>query len=463
MGNSQRKFRAYLLVVSRLAGEDFLSGLAGWLAIQRLQCRRQPEGDRLPLLSLALVNIYGEQSTGELLYELSLRILPADMNHSNMAQVGRVASILSNKLGALGFGSHLALRATRIREAYLNSGLRIPTTLVDVITPNTMLDILVGLHSALFEESLILYIEGSQGIAYIVALLLALCPDDIFVTLENETIFQGQRRSVIVSIKADGQTQYGVESVLFGEKARSSRNFVSVSDEHRGIPWAQLKWDGCIAAGLDITFLEVGAQSTPELRLACADLIASILFSMSTEELHSQTVRGEKKLTKLPLPRGGLKSLLGPLARNRVRDCLLQTLLAEPSFIAMDVLTAYQRLRYVMDTILPRNICRCQPNCFDVHVWATDYMRDLPGVCQCKRIWKGVAAELSRGIAAVFVTAGENTTVGYNYSNARSMCNIVLAVMQTVGRERFPTSYCAETSPQRNIVTSGRYSPRHWH
>src|ERR1700736_5115828 len=173
-------------------------------------------GRSASLLSLALVSIYGEQSTGELLYDLSLRILPADMNHSNMDQLGRVALILSNKLGALGFGSHLALHATRIREAYFNSGLQIPTTLVDVITPNTMLDILVGLHSALFEESLILYIEGSQGIAYIVALLLAFCPDDISVALENETLFQGQRRSVVVSIKADGQTQFGVETVLLG-------------------------------------------------------------------------------------------------------------------------------------------------------------------------------------------------------------------------------------------------------
>ena len=146
----------------------------------------------------------------------------------------------------------------------------------------------------------------------------------------------------------------------------------------------------------------------------------------------------------MPLPRGGFKSLLGPLAHNRVRDCLLQTLLAEPSFIAMDVVSAYQRLRDVIHTILPRNICSCRPNCFDVHVWNKG---GAPSECQYQMIWNRVAEELTRGIAAVFVTAGENTTVGCTYPRYLSAKGYIQrAVMQRVSSVGFTdTAYSAET------------------
>jgi hypothetical protein len=99
--------------------------------------------------------------------------------------------------------------------------------------------------------------------------------------------------------------------------------------------WKRLsiRWEGFLARTLDMAFLEYGAQSTKTLRAAYADLSASILFTIRSENLVNEFRRQGVPM----IPRGGLAGMLGPFAHNRVRDCLALTLHAELSYTSMDL------------------------------------------------------------------------------------------------------------------------------
>ena len=141
---------------------------------------------------------------GLLLYQLSSKVLSRDRNYSTPSQLSKVAAILSHKLAVIGFGSHLALHTTRVGDVYFNSNLPIPRTLLSNLTIESMTEFLYFLHRALHEESTILYFTGCDGVEHVLALVMALCPEDTLVTVEDEVIFQGSRRSVIIAVKSEG-------------------------------------------------------------------------------------------------------------------------------------------------------------------------------------------------------------------------------------------------------------------
>ena len=179
-------------------------------------------GRAAALLSLTLVELYEESEAGSILFHLSSKILRGDQNNASMIQLEQVATTVSNKLKTLAFGNHLGTHVTRIREAYLNSGRDIPR---NPLSLETLTEFLAALHTALYEESSVLYVEGCRGIGVIVALVVALCPNDTVINVENESLFQGERRSIIISIKSEFKTHFGLETVLIDTNVRSKRPF----------------------------------------------------------------------------------------------------------------------------------------------------------------------------------------------------------------------------------------------
>ena len=94
-------------------------------------------GRAASVLSLAVIELYKEDSAGDLLYQLSSKLLPAETNQSSRTQIGQVARTLGNKLAAFGFGNHLALHVTRVRQAYFDSGIEVPGNLIIFPTVET--------------------------------------------------------------------------------------------------------------------------------------------------------------------------------------------------------------------------------------------------------------------------------------------------------------------------------------
>ena len=170
-----------------------LSHAIGWRGNDTASLMATTAGGRAAsVLSLAVIELYNEDSAGDLLYQLSLKLLPAETNQSSRTQIGQVARTLGNKLAAFGFGNHLALHVTRVRRAYFDSGVEIPKDLLIFPTVETMAEFLHGLSRALREQNSMLYFQGCKGVGYMLAIAMAICPDDVFVSVENELIFKAQ-------------------------------------------------------------------------------------------------------------------------------------------------------------------------------------------------------------------------------------------------------------------------------
>ena len=169
------------------------------------------------LLSLCVVEIIGESKAGYVLYELSGRILPAERNLSSMDQLSSVARLLASKLGAVGFGSHLAECVTKVRMAYHAAGHEYPRDLLQEISAQSLVDYLHGISRALREELAVLYISGGRGIVILFAIAMALCPDDTTITVDDEIIFQGLRQSIFIQITDKAYTEFRVERKIYGK------------------------------------------------------------------------------------------------------------------------------------------------------------------------------------------------------------------------------------------------------
>lgn len=308
-------------------------------------------------------------------------------------------------MAAFGFGNHLAFHVSRIREVYFNSGLPIPQNLLVFPTAETMAEFLHALSRALLEEHSMLYFEGCQGVGHILAIVMALCPEDTMVTIENEIVSQGQRRSVVIAIQSETPSQFSVESILYDGGARSNAHIVSVEVGRKlSLSPISLKWDGCLSDALDLALINVGARSTVALRISCVELISAIIFSVSGGDLHAGPVGR--------LPENGFRALLGSNAVSRVRDTLQHTFNCEPSATHMRCDEAYNDLLVKIADVVPSSACRCNRSfgdgCF-TDPWKVRF-RDCRK-CRVAELWGVLDGIVTRGIVASFVTAEENTCI----------------------------------------------------
>ena len=403
-----------------------LSNWVGWHAGDTASALAQTAGGRASaLLCLVLGEVFDLGSVGQLLYQLSTGLIPTGRQHSSMSQLSQVASTLSQKLGALGFGSHLAFHVTRIREVYFNSGLDIPPNLLSTPSIETMVQFLQALSKALCDESAVLHWEGTEGVGIILSIVMAICPDDAWVSVENELISKGDRRSVVISIKAEGPTRFSLETLLHGTSTRSTPHLVVL--KHREVydmGWSlNMKWEGSLADSIDLKLLSVGARSTYELRVSLVELIAAVVFSRSGDALSNRSsnisetgvfnsTQRYSEYPDVPLPDSGLKGLLGPHPINHVRERLLLLFLAEPSFALMDSVLAYHNLRVSVNALLSPSNCTCGRGVVQ-HGWGEAISVPVPSAlerkCPVSELWMSLGSICVSAIAALFVDYGRNT------------------------------------------------------
>lgn len=396
-----------LLVRSSSIRLERLSKWVGWLAGDTASAMSHTAGGRAAsLLSLSLVELYGQSEAGLLLHQLSSRILPLDQTHSSEVQLGQVAAILSKKLAPLAFGTHLARHVTQIRETYFNSGLDIPRGLLDKLTVETMTELLSALHTALHEETSSLYVEGFQGLGMIVAVVMALCPHDALVTIEDEIVYASERRSVVISIKSGAQTKFGVETILRNTNLRS--DIVASIDSGRNMPFnlwpyhLSMKPEGCLSDAVDLLLVSVAANSSHELRFSIVELITAVVFSISGNELYTKQTSPEESL----LPCDGFKPLLGPDIMKRVRNKLALLFGAEPSMRSFDCVAAYHNFRVIVNNVIPSVACTCG-QCLSSHIWLKE--RACQSHCIVSKFWDDLDQIIGNAIILLFVEYGKNT------------------------------------------------------
>lgn len=407
-----------LLVRSTSMRLQRLSYLAGWMAGDTASAMAQTAGGRAAsLLSMVLVELYGQKLTGMLLEQLSSAILSPDRNHSSRAQLGEVAGKLHNKLAPLAFGSHLALHVTRIRQAYFLSEHTIPGTLLDNLSVETMAEFLAALHGALYEESSILYVEGFQGLGPVVALVMALCPDDVMINVENEILFQGERRSIVISLKTQSKTKFGLETIVrekqgWNELVLAPKGGSGIGKRYGLSQYDNLsmRLDRCLSDVLELTLAAIPSQSSNDLRHSVVELITAIVFSFTRDDLYPPIRSSEESL----LPPNAFMSLLGPDAANRVRDKLKMLFGVEPPMSRFDCLSAYHTLHALVGSTVPFSTCEDR-RCAASHPWA--YFTELEPHCAVTRFWREVGQIIGNAVILLFIDHSPNACVSLGSPN----------------------------------------------
>ncbi|KAM0261002.1 hypothetical protein ACHAQJ_002437 [Trichoderma viride] len=380
----------------------------GWMAGDTTSALSQTAGGQsAALLTLCLVEMFCRNSTGHLLFELSMRLLPTTQCLASMAQLSDLAEIVANKLQPLAFGQHHAIQVTRIREVYLNLGIELPpmtlASLLDRITVDSMVDLLDVVQQALREESSMAYIEGFQGLGGIVSMLMAFCPDDILLLVENGIIFQGQRRSVVISVFHEKKTSFYVEKILRDTTTSSSLAARFRSDDFLASPgrissyeYLTVNTQGCLANMVDQLFATFSLRLTRNVVASLATVVGEMMCSFTRDDFGHGS----------QFPEGGLFPLLGHRPQSYVKERLglffgVEIVIDEDTKYPF---AAYKWLQETVESLMPASKCLCS-QCPGSHVWATmppNPTKALAG-CPIRSIWAGLQTIVGQAVLLSFL------------------------------------------------------------
>ncbi|KAJ2901544.1 NFX1-type zinc finger-containing protein [Zalerion maritima] len=277
-------------------------------------------GRAASLLCFVLANLFpDEYHVGKILYRFSQKCLPpASSTNASMSQLSQAASCVAAKLQCLGFGNHVADHVTRIRLFFLQADLPLPGNIMADIAPEHMVDLLVNISIALRDDKLALHISGTSGVAWLVSIVLAICPDDVLLDIEGNVVQGGMRDNIHISISEDeGPLMLRLES-----RANPAANFPSWIPVARHTEPAQFlpptelslsfSWEGSLRSYFA---LHLG----PSLRPGC-DLNA-IFQSLSTLALFLVQTRQPGVIV-------GLRDFMGPDYEAMAVQSLSTTLVA---------------------------------------------------------------------------------------------------------------------------------------
>ncbi|KAG8533941.1 uncharacterized protein KY384_001682 [Bacidia gigantensis] len=238
-------------------------------------------GQAVALLSLCLFNLYKDSHAGEILFGLSQRVLPAALSISSVAQLVDVGKLLRAKLDILGFGNELAWQVVRLHNAYEQQGLGVPDNLLDLMSVESMIDLLENMSIALRDDTKLVRITGTYGLGQVLGLTLTMFPQDTLVTVNGIVIFEGSGKAIVLEFgtgtKNAGTSQCVLESRSNGVTPLQSIQFGTGPE--LDFPAFTYTWINWVKDHLQLTFLKLGVTCSTSLLAACAEISIAIAAS----------------------------------------------------------------------------------------------------------------------------------------------------------------------------------------
>ena len=148
-------------------------------------------GQAIALLATCLENMYGNDAAATIFYKISKALLPNSARLSSPKQLQQATTILSRKLGVIGFGTILAKQVCRIHEAYQYLPQNVPPSLLSTLSQDGMCEILCKFSQAIRDEKCIVRARGCASMGYVTAIAVSMFADDCIVTIENLIIHRG--------------------------------------------------------------------------------------------------------------------------------------------------------------------------------------------------------------------------------------------------------------------------------
>lgn len=376
-----------------------------------------PGGRTAALLCCALGSLYSKDQCGAILHGLSQDTLPQDCQNASPNQLGRVCMVLDSKLACLGFGNHLALHVTRVRELFFDAGLESPRDLANTPGEEDMHAFLNQVRDALQDENLILQVSGTKCVGTWLALVLAMCPDDVSVLFDGKTIISGRRDNIVFSVTNSPQaaTEIHLESKLEPNTTDFRKRHIV---EGRNELNQQLSFalDGILPSHLDIFLATAGADPrvSPKLQGAVANLIASMAISFTRRDYYG----GSFDLYPAQrFPAQGMWILLGPNYRETIKDRLQKVLCRPSEELQAPVLDYYQTLHSMISTALPPSHCTCG-TCTTKDPWNplvrlkdNTIARDKQKSCTVAQLWSAIGQIANFALLFLFVEASQNSSI----------------------------------------------------
>lgn len=248
--------------------------LVGWRKGDSASIMAQSTGGQaIALLALCLCSLYQSSGAGNIFFTMSHHILPYVAGTSSPRDLQKVAGVLANKLGLVGFGTILAKQVCRIHDAYILLQQEVPGNLLENISEDWMAELLVNISKALEERNGVIRIRGCYGMGYILALAVTVFPDDSLVTIEDLVIHEGNRSSSIrIEILSslgpnplEIQLMERIHSMesIFCSTSHASGTFQS--SKMRPLIHGDFAWKGLVSALLHLELQQFGVVCTHEI------------------------------------------------------------------------------------------------------------------------------------------------------------------------------------------------------
>lgn len=404
---------------------DHLGMSLGWRKGDAASIMSQSAGGQaMALLCFYLRNLYTSADCGEVLMHLSANVLQKNLAISSVAQLADVANLLSGKMQALGFGNFLAEQTMWIHKIFEHLEKPVAPDFLNIISKESMVDLLTSLSKAFSEERTIVRISGSGGMGYIIALATILFPSDTTLTIEGLIVQEGTRG--LICLECNDTTGSGVPVQVEVEKIihQGHSNCFPVAIMAKSPLELESRcffaWEGHVADSLTVLFANFGLTCTSALLVACCDLLISLpaTIAVAFVEQH-QDIDGEP---------GSLLLLLGPEPMQRLYYSCRAVLRETPSSKPKSTAEAYQDLvRAFKETLGTQCQCMCEGVDHSSDFGANHY--GARNKCGLFTLWSNVLEAVSHALWSIFVHADANAVVE---PNAASACTGSLAIRDSI-------------------------------
>ncbi|GIJ81706.1 hypothetical protein Asppvi_000206 [Aspergillus pseudoviridinutans] len=144
-----------------------------------------------------------------------------------------------------------------IHAAYVQLGFEVPDDLLQLVSPEWMVELIHALNRALLEEETMVRVYGTGGMAYVLAVAKFLFAHDMVVSVGNFLIYEGARRSIFLEFTTDTP---GAATFQLGARLQ---NIAPLLEQDRKLSntsrWCQFLWPKWIRSWLELEFASSGA------------------------------------------------------------------------------------------------------------------------------------------------------------------------------------------------------------
>jgi hypothetical protein len=358
-------------------------------------------GQAIALLALCLSHLYSDSHPGEIIYRVSERLLSRENENIESAKqlcnasaehLRDAVKVLANKTATMRYGLWLAAMVKKVADACEDVNGKWPKDISDVVTTDTTVELLIAVSESLLREDTFVRVTGTQGMGYIVAIVLFLFPEDTVFMVDGQVKGESIRRKIILDVRDTGVSLSTIElHRTMGNEAPFTLpikvNRASRIGQDCGFPW-----DGWAKERLGLRYFAAGQKPKNfNILESCCGLLMA--FGRSVENGYTSGT-----------------TLLASVSLDRMRQTCRRVFETDPPPLK-DCRTAFEDLQQAFHSSHDlKCICTSGPSSI-ARGWLRSPADRPKSNCILHQLWDGVGQALNDGFACFFIDADENVTV----------------------------------------------------